>query len=316
MKIAAIQLNAAFADVKANLAKVSEYIKQAVMSGAKLVLFPEFFTSSIGFSPKMLDVVKQNRQVQGVLERLSNQYQIIIGGSYLMFDGQNAYNLFELVFPGGEIFTHKKDIPTQFENCYYSNGDKNHVLSTPIGNIGVALCWEMLRYDTVKRLSRNVDIVLSGSCWWDLPKDAPLEREPLRKYNQRLALETPVTFAKLLHVPVIHANHCGEITAFNFPKNDKLQTRQLVGAAQMIDSDGNLIVRRQFHDGEGMIVSDFSLNTANRKQADTLQKYWIPDLPDSYINAWETVNSQGKNYYESVALPYYKNTNSISKPCT
>lgn len=252
MRVAAIQLNANFADVKANIIKSERVIKAAALNGAQLVLLPEFFTSAIGFSDKMLDVVHENQHVKKNLLQWARQYDVIIGGSYIAFDGNNAYNLFTLAFPEGKAFEHAKDLPTQFENCYYASGDQNNVLQTPIGNIGIALCWEMLRYDTLKRLSGNVDFVLAGSCWWDLPADAPADREPLRRYNQKLALETPVTFAKLLGVPVIHANHCGKVTAWNFPDGDKEQTRQLVGAAQIIDGNGNIIARRPFSDGEGI----------------------------------------------------------------
>lgn len=309
MKIAAVQFNAIFADVKANLLQANEYIKEAALKGAELILFPEFFTSAAGFSDKMLDVAWQNNQVVKKLKKWSEEYNIIIGGSYITFDGQNAYNLFQLVFPNGEIYEHKKDIPTQFENCYYANGDTNNVLHTPIGNIGVALCWEMIRYETVERLANKTDVILSGSCWWDLPQDAPLEREPLRQYNQRLALETPVSLAKILNVPLVHASHCGTVTALNFPNADRIQTRQLVGAAQIIDANGNIIERRCFNEGGGMVISDISWdktnpnNVVNKKHP---ENYWIPDLPDSYINAWETINPKGKEYYNNIALPYYK----------
>jgi len=307
VKIAAIQLNAIFADVNANLKKSEEHIRLAVKDGAELVLLPEFFTSAIGFSDKMLHVAFQNKQVHDTLIRLAKKYHTIIGGSYISFDGNNAYNLFELVFPNGDNYQHKKDIPTQFEHCYYTSGDENNVFDTPIGNIGIALCWEMIRYDTIKRLSGKADIVLSGSCWWDLPKDAPKEREPLRQYNQTLALETPANFAKLLNVPVIHANHCGEVTAWNFPDSDKLQTRQFVGAAQIINHQGAIIARRCFNEGDGFVISDIEWNKGNYKTAVTFsQGYWIPDLPDSYINAWETMNPKGQEYYKNVALTYYK----------
>lgn len=308
MKIAAIQLNTDFADVNSNLIKSKNYIRQAVLAGAELVLLPEFFTSAIGYSNKMLDVAIQNKEVLKLLKQWAAEYRVIIGGSYIAFDGENAYNLFVLVFPNGEIFEHKKDIPTQFENCYYTDGDENNVLITPIGNLGVALCWEMIRYDTIKRISGNVDFVLSGSCWWDLPIDAPPERQALRQYNQALACETPVTLAKLLGVPVIHANHCGRVTAFNFPDADKIQTRQFVGAAQIVDGNGHVLARKQFFEGEGFVVSDISPDTASRNRMnDFAPKYWIPDLPDSYIHAWETMNPKGKLYYKTVALPYYKN---------
>lgn len=312
MKIAAIQLDAVFADVKSNLIQSQKYIKEAALSGAELVVLPEFFTSAIGFSNCMLDVAVQNNNTHNILVNWALKHNVAICGSYISFQNDNAFNLFELVLPNGKVFTHKKDIPTQFENCYYANGDTDNVLITPIGRFGVALCWEMIRYDTLRRMFGQVDAVLAGSCWWDLPEDAPPERDQLRQYNQKLALESPVTFAKLLGVPVIHASHCGRVTANNFPHSDKLQTRRFVGGAQIIGEDGVVIRRKEFSSGSGFVISDVLIkNKNNRKSAQLPPDYWIPDLPESYLNAWNTVNPAGKQYYNSVALPYYKNQSKI-----
>lgn len=306
MKIAALQVNAVFADVNANMEDIAKLVENAVADGAELVLLPEFFTSAIGFSEKMLTAVMQNQVVKTRLCHWAHDYNVIIGGSYIDFDGNDAYNRFLLCFPNGSTFEHKKDIPTQFENCYYTDGDKNHILHTPIGNIGIALCWEMIRFDTIRRMTGKVDIVLAGSCWWDLPEDAPLERQLLREYNQRLAAETPVTFAKLLQVPVIHASHCGKVTAFRFPNADTIQTRQLVGATQIISGTGAVIRRKSFNEGQGIICADIIWDVKNRKTFDYPSKYWIPDLPDSYLNAWDMMNPIGKKYYNDISLKAYK----------
>ena len=301
MKIAAVNFNAVFADVDENIKQVINYIKQATDLGVELILFPEFFTSSIGRSTKMLNVPIKSDYVKDLLVQLSSQYNIIIGGSYLLFDGKDSHNLFQLVFPDGNIFSHKKDIPTTAENCYYTCGDEDNILKTPIGDIGVALCWEMLRYDTLKRLSQKVDIVLAGSCWEDLRDGAPL-----RQYNKQFALQTPVTFARLLHVPVIHSNHCGKVTAVDFYDEKNPFTFQMVGATQMIDENGNIIARRSFDDGEGMIISEFSLDKSKRKPANIkYNKYWIEDMPDPYIYAWENYNRTCEAYYYNTAKPYY-----------
>jgi len=308
MKIAAVQLDAVFADVQANLDRSEYYIRQAASAGADLVLLPEFFTSAIGFSEKMLDVAIRDEQVPKLLNQWAAEYGVIIGGSYLAFDGENAYNKFALVFPGGEVFEHKKDIPTQFENCYYTNGDENNVLVTPAGNFGVAVCWEMIRYETVKRIAGQVDLVLAGSCWWDLPTDTPPEREALRQYNQHLACEAPVTLAKLLGVPVVYATHCGTATALHFPDGEKTQTRRFVGSAQIINGNGQVLVRKPFSEGGGFVMAEMSWNPSSRKKPDHFPaRYWVPELPDSYIRAWETANPIGKQYYNTVALPYYQN---------
>jgi len=307
MKFAALQLDCKFADVDSNMQKGETYIRKACQSGADLVLLPEFFPSAIGFAPEMNHVALTGTHVRESIKRLSSELGIIIGGSYLSFEGTGSHNTFELVFPNGSIFSHQKDIPTQFENCYYTTGDTLHILHTPIGEIGVALCWEMIRWDTLKRLSGKVDLVLAGSCWWDLPVDSPKEREPLRQYNQKLALETPVTFARLLHVPLIHANHCGKITAYNFPANNNLQTRQFVGAAQVVSADGKVIARREFSEGEGIIITELFYDNAERKTADINPiDYWIPSLPDSYLKAWREINPKANAYYQEHMLPYYQ----------
>lgn len=308
MKVAAIQLNAEFANVAANLQQAEKAISAAAQQGAKIVVLPEFFTSAIGFAPQMLTVAAQNAPVTGWMAEMAARYQCMLGGSYLIFDGAHAYNLFTLALPDGQTFQHKKDLPTQFENCYYTKGDTIHVLSTPIGPVGVALCWEMIRYDTVKRLKGKVQFVLAGSCWWDLPIDAPPEKLPLRQYNQSFAWNTPSTFAKLLGVPVIHANHCGRVTAFRFPAGDAQQTRQLVGAAQIVNGDGTVLARKGFEQGSGVITAEIS--PAVVQLSHPLEQlpahYWIPDLPPSYLHAWQTLNVQGQAYYETTARPYYK----------
>jgi len=139
MKVASIQINTAFADVQTNLENAAEIIRQVAQTDTELVLFPEFFTSAIGFSEKMLDVAYENSQVHNYLALNAQIYNLIIGGSYIHLKNANAYNQFELVFPDGRTFIHCKDIPTQFEGLYYSNGDTAPVLDTPLGKNGVEL---------------------------------------------------------------------------------------------------------------------------------------------------------------------------------
>jgi predicted amidohydrolase len=307
VKVVAVQMNTKLADVRSNLKIAEKLVSEAALAGAELIVLPEFFTSGIAFDDQMFQVVSYDTITQTKLLELSKKLNVIIGGSYLTFDSNKAQNTFQLVFPNGDSYTHHKDIPTQFENCYYTNGDENNILHTPVGDIGVALCWEMIRYDTVKRLLGKVDFVLAGSCWWDLPEDASPERQPLRMYNQNLAKETPVTFAKLLNVPVVHASHCSKFTANNFPQADRLQTRQMVGAAQILNGKGEVLARRAFDEGESFVMSD--IQTENKLQTQAAlpsKRYWIPDLPESYLAAWEKYNALGKNYYQNISLPYYQ----------
>ncbi|TFG23785.1 MAG: carbon-nitrogen hydrolase family protein, partial [Promethearchaeota archaeon] len=212
MKIAAIQMRAKFANVDENL-KISEKLaNNAFLAGAEMVILPEFFTTAMGFHPKMLDTA---RPIDGapmqLLKNLASKYHGIIGGSFIAFRGEDCYNTFALVFPDGTIYFHDKDQPTMWENCYYLGGNDDGVLETKIGNIGVALCWEFVRTRTVKRMLNRIDLVVGGSCWWTLPEKHLGGFPPkLHDINVELMEETPAKFARMLGVHVIHAAHAGE----------------------------------------------------------------------------------------------------------
>lgn len=45
----------------------------------------------------------------------------------------------------------------------YLHSNQMLVDNTPIGNIGVALCWEMIRYDTVGRIEKGEFIAIVGT---------------------------------------------------------------------------------------------------------------------------------------------------------
>ena len=306
MKVAAVQLDAAFANVNINLYRIRELVQKAADEGAQLVVLPEFFNSSIGFHSDMLNVPRGGKQTRQALLELSSLHKIIIGGSFIDFDGKDAYNLFALYFPNGTVYFHRKDIPTQFENCYFTYGDDQNILETPIGNIGIALCWEMLRYDTVRRFYGKVDLVLSGACWWDLPEDAPSDREPLRRYNHELAFKTPQKFATLLGVPVVHASHCGITKSYEFPEGKRLQTRKFIGATQVIDGNGQPISLRSFSEGAGVVCADLSLAKGTASFHPSNKSFWIPKLPDAYLSAWDRQNPIGQTYYQNIAKPYYQ----------
>ncbi len=304
MIAAALLMDTALADVEYNLQAARRLVSDAAKQGAQLIVLPEFFNSCMGFDNSMLTVAQRDLYTLNEITALAQKLNVILCGSFLSFCGEDVYNRFAIVLPSGEQFFHCKDIPTQFENCYYTDGDEQNILHTPIGDIGVALCWEMLRYDTARRLANKVDFVVAGSCWWDLPKDAPPEHDLLRRYNQALAMDTPSTFARLLHVPLVHAAHCCSTISSRFPAADRLQVRRMVGAAQICGGDGTVLARRGFTEGEGYVLH--AITPRRSKQMPVFpQKYWIIELPDVYLEAWERNNALGRAYYQSVSKPCY-----------
>ena len=212
-----------------------------------------------------------------------------------------------MTFPSGQVFTHSKDIPTVLEHFCYTYGDKNNVLETPIGNIGVALCWEQIRYDKVKRMVGKVNLLLNGSCWWGFCEDDTKDLHVSTKETQAIALTAPISLAKILHVPVVHASHFATFTGLKFPNGDKPETRMIMGATQIIDEDGNVIDRRLYNEAAGIITRDVKYNTLPKKaESIETEDYWIPKMPPLFLKGWEILNPLCEGYYKKVSKAYYK----------
>lgn len=306
IRVAAIQMHCQLGELDTNLANAEKFIRDAFEQNAELVVLPEFFTTvAVGFpyNPKVLEAVcPLEGEPMQLLKKLSREYNGVVGGSFLAFHGTDAYNSFVLAFPDGTYFVHNKDYPTGSENCYYSGGDDDGVFETPIGNIGVALCWEYIRTGTAKRLLDRVDIVIGGSCW---PARIDPEIEP-EGNTPSLLKPVPSQFARLLGVPVIHANHVGEVRYYSEEDPSKYNVRFYLGVTQIVDGHGDIIKKLDYKDGEGIIVADVTLGKADGPTDTIPDRFWIPDLSEDNQKYWkDSLTGPFRKYYEETALPYY-----------
>jgi predicted amidohydrolase len=306
MKIAAIQMNAKFANVKANLEIAKRLASEAFQDGAELVILPEFFTSAMGFHPKMLDV---GRPIKGepmqLLNQLAKNYNGVVGGSFVALRGQESYNTFVLAFPDGTNYFHDKDQPTMWENCYYIGGTDDGVLETKLGNIGVALCWEFVRTRTARRMLDRVDIIVGGSCWWTLPEiPIPGYKSELRETVLEMMIETPARFARMLGVPVVHAAHAGDFEGETPLMPDIPYKSYFLGETQIVDGSGKILAGLKREDGEGVIITDIDLTKKWNPSEPIPDRFWIPDMPQELNQAWQVFNKHGETYYLETTKPY------------
>lgn len=305
IRAAAVQMQPVLGDVDANLARAERLIRAAFEKKAEWVILPEFFTSGMAFHPVMLDAA---RPVEGeplqLLQRLAREYCGIIGGSYLAVRGSHIYNTFALALPDGSVRFHDKDQPTQWENCYYIGGSDDGLLDTPIGTIGAALCWELIRTRTVKRMINQVELVVGGACWWGLPDYVPPEH-PLHTENLMLLRSVPVTFSRLMRVPVVFASHAGDFKGYKPPDETTLQHRPYMGETQIVDGHGNVLAHMTRDDGEGVIVADITPGMVDVPPIPLPERFWIPELTAPYLSAWDELNRFGEAYYQRVTMPYH-----------
>lgn len=305
VRAAAIQLEGVPGRVDLTLERLEAMIVEAGERGATLIAVPEFCTSPVPMRAEVhAAVLPRKNAAVGMFRRLAARYGATIGGSMLIADDDEVYNRYHLVEPGGRVHTHDKDLPTMWENCFYTGGHDDGAFDTDLGGVGVASCWELIRTKTVRRLQGRIDLAMTGTHWWTVPSNwgglASRALAPLARRNRALSEEAPVEFARRLGVPVLQASHCGSIRSdFLLAPGTDLAVgyeTEFVGATQIVNAHGTVLASRRTTEGPGIVTADVELGACG-SVTPAEESFWIPDLPLVMRGYWHHQNLAGRSYY-------------------
>lgn len=302
---AAVQMEATLGDVAANLERAQALCMQAINAGARLIALPEFFTSRIAFDARVHDaVLPPDNEAVDMLRRLSREHECRIGGSMLVAEGEQIYNRYYLAEPDGSLHQHDKDLPTMWENAFYAPGRDDGVFQTGLGGVGAAVCWEVIRNQTPRRLQNKVSLVMTGTHWWTMPDNwgalVAALLGPIGQYNRYLSENAPAELARRLGVPVLQASHCGHFnTGFTLIPGLRATlpyATHYVGCTQIVDARGHVLAQRQTREGPGVVMAEVTPGGQAPVQ-EIAERFWIPDLPLFIRLYWHQQNLCGKSYY-------------------
>jgi len=303
MKVAAVQMRAEVGNVAKNLVAAEHLVRGAFKKGARFVVLPEFFPSAVSFAPSMLSAWRPlDGEPLQLMQRLAREHDGVVGGSFIANIGGDCYNSFLLVFPDGKYFKHDKDIPTMWENCYTIGGKDDGVLQTPSGQIGVALCWELIRSQTPRRLRNKVDLVVGGSCWWDLRLPVDPKYEDDRNRLIHFIKNGPPRLARMVGAPVTHASHAGDFEGCTPGNENKPYRSRFLGETQIVDGMGAVLARMTYDDGEGFVIAGLEVGRVPPSEV-VPDDYWIEPLPSITAYAWDALGKMGTEYYSSTMKP-------------
>jgi len=238
-----------------------------------------------------------------LMRRLAREQDGVVGGSFIAQSGKDCFNSFLLVFPNGQYFRHDKDLPTMWENSYYMGGSDDGILDTPAGSVGVAMCWELIRSRTARRLLGRVDLVVGGSCWWDLRLPVSPRYAGDQAQLRDLLRNAPAHLARMLGVPVVHASHAGEFEGLTPGSESMPYVSRYLGETQITDGDGRVLARMTYEDGEGVITADITPGKVAGASAPIPENFWTGELPSMAAKAWEHLNLLGRQYYAATVRP-------------
>jgi predicted amidohydrolase len=310
VRVAAIQLEARVADVDANLEACERLADQAGAAGAECVVLPEFFTTGIGFVEELAGAaLAPDGAATELLRSLARRHGALIGGSFLCRDHDGEVrNAFLLASADGEIAgRHDKDLPTMWENAFYVGGGDDGVIQAALNGslqgapshitVGAAVCWELMRTQTVRRMRGRIDLAMTGSGWWSLSENwrPRFLFDRLERANHARALRAAETFALYLGAPVAHAAHAGELRC-PMPWFPISYRGRFEGGALVCDAEGRVLARRDREEGEGIAIAEVEPGRS-RPLRQPPARFWLHRRGALAAFAWDYQRLHGRPWY-------------------
>jgi predicted amidohydrolase len=297
MRAAAIQIEPDIGNIAHNIESCRKLAVQAAKAGAEWVLLPEFFTTGMGFLPELGErALPPDGEATRMMQDVAHTHGVHIGGSFLCLDGDGeTHNAFFLVAPSGIVGRHDKDIPSCWENCFYVGGSDDGVMQVGDLSVGAALCLEFNRSATARRLARRVDLVIGGNYKWGAPRGRPFYASVTRAHARWM--DWAPRFAAMVGAPVIEASQCGRLVS-KTPWAPGAWDTDICGCAIICDASGNVLARRDYTEGPGIVVADVQPGRVEPALA-IPDRFWIGQ-PDFLTRVtWHIQKWHGQRWYRA-----------------
>ncbi|CAN5797499.1 N-carbamoylputrescine amidase [soil metagenome] len=257
--VAALQL-AFSSDIDANIAHVSELVREAASKGAQVILPPELFEGEY-FCRVEDEGLFANAKPVGehkavlAMQQLAAELGVTIPTSFFEADGPHHYNSLAMIGPDGGVMgvyrkSHIPDGPGYEEKFYFRPGNTGFkVWPGPSATLGVGVCWDQWYPETARAMMlMGAEILFYPTAIGSEPHDADLD-------TSRLWRRAMVGHAVSNVVPVVAANRIGTEHGQHFH-----------GHSFITDERGDLIAEFGA-DETGVLVATLDLDRVKRHRA-------------------------------------------------
>jgi len=299
LKVAAVQMACEFGNRGENLRRATRFVEQAAREGAKLVLMPELMPGGYHLTQRIWECAEPfEGETVGWLRSLCRRLGIYAGTSFVETDGVDFYNTFVLANPHGGIAGRvRKNPPASFEAYFFRAGDDPHWFDTPIGRIGVGICYENALYERYLELYQSdIDLYLRPFSGASFEAKFPIRQRDVDMLNAALRDGTAAT-AQRMGIPVVMSNKVGRLLTplpAGFPDQDV----EFPGFSAVADGDGTLL--GQLGPGtEGVVCATVYLDPL-RKNPEKAPRAgrWTAKMP-WWAPVWPLTQWLGERHYRS-----------------
>ena len=298
LTVATAQLACALGDRERNLQKATNLAEQASREGAELLLFPEMMPSGYALTEAIWDSAEPfDGPSLAWMKALSMRLRIYLGTTFLEVDKEHFYNTFVLTAPDGTVTGRvRKNPPASFEAYLFTAGSDPHWFDTPLGRIGVGICFENALYERYCEIQdAQVDIFLRPFSGASFEAKFPVRASDAQVLNAALKDGTAVT-ARIMGIPVVMANKVGRLIT-TLPAGFPAQDIEFPGFSAIADSNGSLL--GQLGTGqEGVVVGTVTLDPTRKAKTREAAVYgrWTAKMP-WWAFIWVLTQQLGERAY-------------------
>ncbi|WP_372528866.1 carbon-nitrogen hydrolase family protein [Piscinibacter sp.] len=267
LRVAAVQMACELGAVGKNLERATSFVEDAARQGAELVLLPELMPGGYTLTQRIWDTAEPfDGTTTRWLAALCSRLGIYAGTTFLEAEADDFFDTFVLAEPSGKICGRVRKSPAvSFEAYFFRGGNTPHWFDTPLGRIGVGICFENALYERYCEIqSADVDLYLRPFSGASFEAKFPVRRRDADMLNAALRDGTAET-ARLMGIPVVMANKVGRLVT-ELPAGFPAQDVEFPGFSAVADSNGQLL--GQLGTGqEGVVVATVALDPARKCKA-------------------------------------------------
>lgn len=231
MKISFAQFSPVHGDTAATTRLVAQKVREAATDGARLIAFPECFLTGGSFDDRQSLLAAAINIERGDLEPIlaaARETGILVVVGFYQAKGDQALNTAAIIGPEGIIgLHHKMHLPFMIGDRFAEIPEVEgpSVFDTPIGKIGVAICYEIRFPEVARTLAlEGADLIVLPAAWPEAARILP-------------DLFTTVRAAENF-VFILAAN-----------RNDVDQGMAFMGSSHVIGPDGGELINAGMEDG-------------------------------------------------------------------
>jgi len=257
--VAALQL-AFTSDIHANIAAVSDLVREAAGKGAQVILPPELFEGPYFCRVEdegLFATARSTAEHEAVkaMQALAVELSVTIPTSFFEADGPHHYNSLAMIGPDGAVQgvyrkSHIPDGPGYEEKFYFRPGNTGFKVWPAAGTtVGVGVCWDQWYPETARAMMlMGAEVLFYPTAIGNEPHDPSLD-------TSRLWRRAMIGHAVSNVVPVVAANRIGTEDGQTF-----------YGHSFICDERGDLLA--EFGAGEtGVLVATLDIDRIKRHRA-------------------------------------------------